>query len=391
MGSRVSARTTKAAKSEKSNNRPKPSLDLSQRKELLFVTVIMLAMLGVAESLSKIFLPPTWTYSEIMNKFGPNYPVVTSDYLPFTTPKSMSFEGDDKPGSNFGRLEFNALGYRGPDPATISKPAGVQRLLVLGDSFVLGWGIRDESKTIPGRLRDLLNPQEAKEKKWEVINAGYHDGYSEDAYYAYLRKEGMELKPDAVAILVFSGNDVADIEGNVWEKTDDLGAPISLYSIRTYTNYHGGLLNSRILPWQYQVPLLRDSRLFLSAVKVIQKYIGEGPVDLTNGSIGIALSLDEAWKRFRISTLATVNYLRQESVPIVYVSFYWLGTPTDQDLYFESIRKLLVDELKVPYRPLHDQLGASHQLPGDWHPNEEGARIIADSIMQLLRQSVDLN
>jgi hypothetical protein len=64
-------------------------------------------------------------------------------------------------------FRYNALGFR--DVEWGAKPSGVHRVIVMGDSFTEGWGVR-EVDTYPRRLERLLNA--AEPDRWEVRNAG---------------------------------------------------------------------------------------------------------------------------------------------------------------------------------------------------------------------------
>jgi lysophospholipase L1-like esterase len=64
-------------------------------------------------------------------------------------------------------FRYNALGFR--DREWGEKRPGVRRVIVLGDSFTEGWGVR-EGDTYPRRLERLL--EAAEPGRWEVRNAG---------------------------------------------------------------------------------------------------------------------------------------------------------------------------------------------------------------------------
>lgn len=71
-------------------------------------------------------------------------------------------------------FRFNSLGCRGMD-RDIPRPNGVTRVLVLGDSFVLGVGVH-ERDTVTERLQALLNGRKGG-PVYEVMNCGV-SGYS---------------------------------------------------------------------------------------------------------------------------------------------------------------------------------------------------------------------
>lgn len=85
----------------------------------------------------------------------------------------------------------------------IAKPAGVRRILVLGDSVVAGHGVAEIDQLIPAQLQRQWPGQSI-----EVLNFGV-GGYSTRAEVELLATRGLAFQPDLV-ILVFLGNDYQD-------------------------------------------------------------------------------------------------------------------------------------------------------------------------------------
>ena len=92
---------------------------------------------------------------------------------------------------------INALGYRGALRARERTP-GVFRIAVLGDSFTLGIGVRDED-TLPARLERELGPG------FEVLNFGV-SSYDTVQEVGYLEGYVSGFAPD-LALIVFFLND----------------------------------------------------------------------------------------------------------------------------------------------------------------------------------------
>jgi hypothetical protein len=80
------------------------------------------------------------------------------------------------------------------------KPAGRQRIVVLGDSYTWGFGVEQ-----PDIFTELL---EESHPGVDVINAGV-SGYATDQQLLWFRSEGVRYSPDLV-LLVFTGNDEHD-------------------------------------------------------------------------------------------------------------------------------------------------------------------------------------
>lgn len=97
-------------------------------------------------------------------------------------------------------VRINTHGFRGPERG-YEKPVGTRRVVVLGDSYVWGFGV-EEAEIFTTLIENRLGP------KLQVINLGV-SGYSTDQELLLYRNEGHRYSPDAV-VLVVASNDVAD-------------------------------------------------------------------------------------------------------------------------------------------------------------------------------------
>ena len=88
------------------------------------------------------------------------------------------------------------------------KPAGVRRVLCVGDSFTAGEQVPIE-QTWPGVLERLLN-ENASGEAWEVVNAGY-PAYCTALEARWLEKFGALFDPDRV-VLALTPNDLLENE-----------------------------------------------------------------------------------------------------------------------------------------------------------------------------------
>jgi hypothetical protein len=93
-------------------------------------------------------------------------------------------------------------GLRVSPHATAPVP-GARRVLVLGDSFVFGWGVTAQESVV-GRLQQALGPSV------EVLNGG-HNGWGPDNEALFLEKEGPSLRPELVLAVVYVGNDLWNV------------------------------------------------------------------------------------------------------------------------------------------------------------------------------------
>lgn len=91
---------------------------------------------------------------------------------------------------------FNRFGLRERDDLTLDKPEGVRRVVCLGDSFTLGWGVRREHNW------PVLVERELRER-WpsvRVLNCGGTGSAYADEYELALRHRHGRFEPDLVLV-----------------------------------------------------------------------------------------------------------------------------------------------------------------------------------------------
>ena len=99
----------------------------------------------------------------------------------------------------------NALGLRGPE-ATLEKPPGVKRVVVLGDSIAFGYWVA-EPDAFPRQLEKLL--PDVPGSRVEVLDFGV-PGYNLDQEIEALRVKALAFEPDVV-VVAFCLNDLEGI------------------------------------------------------------------------------------------------------------------------------------------------------------------------------------
>ena len=114
-----------------------------------------------------------------------------------------------KPGSHYEwqgiSVDINAHGLRGSE-TPYAKPPNTFRILNLGDSVAMGWGIREED-TYGRQLEKLLNTGGDADRHYEVINVGV-PGWNLENELAYLQAEGLKYEPDLILLDLTIVNDV---------------------------------------------------------------------------------------------------------------------------------------------------------------------------------------
>jgi hypothetical protein len=114
-----------------------------------------------------------------------------------------------KPESNYEwqgiPVEINSHGLRSPE-VSYDKPADTVRILNLGDSVAMGWGVREE-ETYGRQLEIAFNEQLLDGERVEVINAGV-PGWNPANELAYLQDVGMRYEPDVILLDMTIVNDI---------------------------------------------------------------------------------------------------------------------------------------------------------------------------------------
>ena len=108
-------------------------------------------------------------------------------------------------------VTHNSQGNRG-DEVGFEKPAGVKRVVVIGDSQAWGYGVADD-ETIPARLSKLLN--EGGGARYEVVNLGV-GGYGTDQAFLKYLVQGRRYAPDIVVLTVFKNDPVENARTVAW-------------------------------------------------------------------------------------------------------------------------------------------------------------------------------
>ena len=109
-------------------------------------------------------------------------------------------------------VHVNSHGTRGPEFET-AKPANTIRILSLGDSKTVGWGLT-EAESYSGLIENMLQQHVGVAKKVEVINAGVN-AWSYAQMHTYFRDYGLKYEPDIVILA----------DANLWTQFSDQNSP----------------------------------------------------------------------------------------------------------------------------------------------------------------------
>ena len=219
-------------------------------------------MLVLAEFGLRLFFPQP-TYSRLLSQLGSYY--APSDYNTFTLKKNYAGTEPSMESSEQVRVTTNSLGLRGPELNESPK------ILMLGDSYTFGVYVGND-ETFPAQLEHRL---QSNGYKYQVVNAGYADGFETDQQFVWLRRNIDNIKPDLVVLDVFLGNDIYFINPDAWVDLDAEGLPrkwldhnLSVEPKRNLRNKVVGA-NTVGVETVYRVPVLRDSHLFVMTGRAV--------------------------------------------------------------------------------------------------------------------------
>lgn len=161
----------------------------------------------------------------IARRSSPTYRRMHSPPQPFVRPHPdrgwelvPGWTGDPEWGT---QLRVNQLGLRGPE-ITEAKPAGVFRILLVGDSVVMGTGL-GEAALVDRRLDYYLNRMSPNHKV-EALNGGV-SGYDIRQMRSFIIDRGLKLSPDVI-VVVTCWNDLPGLSiGDVINPVRDLPVP----------------------------------------------------------------------------------------------------------------------------------------------------------------------
>ena len=174
-------------------------------KNLLLTIFVFLVLVLLLELAARVFLDPvsrvnfTAIPRSIIMK--PDYPGVPYQLRPNGLGKQNFGSNPDGYFDEDSTLTYriNSLGFRGAE-TTLEKPDNTVRIVVIGDSFTFGSGVRSEH-TFPSAMDDFFSEKNL-EKDIEVLNLGA-GRYNTVNEVSLLFHRGGRFDPDIVVICFF--------------------------------------------------------------------------------------------------------------------------------------------------------------------------------------------
>lgn len=270
-------------------------------------------------------------------------------------------------------VAIDSLGYRG-SPFARAKPPGETRILIVGDSFIHGDFVDNES-TLPAQLERVLGQQCHNVR---VINAGL--GGSTIVDHRQIIARSLVLSPDLV-IVGFSENDVSDLARPtpMWEQLRQNRA-----------------LKSRF-PMSLVYEPLRNTALWNLALAVRGRLNARRGADVAPGA-PITSDSDRGVarlrERYQEELLAIRDSLRAHEIPLVFAAFpahltvsgSWTPDQLRWAVNMASTAGILSFDLLPPLQELRLPAESLFLLPHDGHPSPRGYGVGASYLASHLQE-----
>ncbi len=264
-----------------------------------------------------------------------------------------------------------------------------KRILVLGDSFVWGWGVEQEQIFTEQMERLLSNV--------EVINAGVA-GYSTDQELLWLRYEGARYTPDLVVLVMCGNDDYANNKESVYivhpkpvftlDEDNELkiqNVPVPIPSFSRKVIYFGCKYSSLVTLLMIRVrPRLID--LLKSSLLTFDR-IGNNCSDNEGSELSIEHSINQS--KLTLKLLDTMKNEVEEMGArflIISTSSYWISESFDT--YEDFIRSLRENHFDIlDLETIKGYNSDKNFIKGDGHWNKNGHLFVAEQVMAFLNEN----
>jgi lysophospholipase L1-like esterase len=299
------------------------------------------------------------------------------------------------PNIEIGDVKINDFGFR-DDPFPLQKDASEVRILWLGDSIVMGWGVAKEE-----RFTDILNFKlKEQNPKIRTINMAV-ESYSNYQELLVLHRRGITANPNVV-ILGFCWNDILKYEHFV----DSSGTNRFVLQNDSKGIENGNLL--RVRSFQYIFKYSRFLDLARNSISKLVRNLHQSDTKDKNKAT-FSEFLDwylNAWESQQLDTLHTQILTMKKIASTKNAKFIIVLIPlsiqVEQDSEYEKYLARIdnIQEKFYQYCLLHDinvydlKPGLLQMLRKDhrslfldiWHLNKTGHKIAADLIYTDLKK-----
>lgn len=322
------------------------SESLLKNKLLLLFAALLTSVIG-AEFFFRATYPMFATYNTEMARYARDMKMIVNDRV-FRHRANMQ-------GRYYGvEIKTNSQGWREDKEYHRRKQPGVKRILVIGDSITMGWGVKNRN-TYPRLLERRLASDPTLKHKYEVINTGIGNYNTFLEYQMLKRSSG--YNPDMIILGWF----LNDLE--IWHKKN------GVTSFLGKNSYLYGFLWDRLFSMTNLLGLNQD---YLTYYKNLY----------APGSQGRLL--------FEKSLNGIVRFTRRHSIPLVFLNIPDLHSfdPYPFSLANKYIEKLTAKKgiyylnlLETVENENSKKLWVSTEDP---HPNGSANKLFCDSLYDFL-------
>jgi lysophospholipase L1-like esterase len=234
------------------------------KKNALLLSASSMGMLLLIEIFLRA-LAPQPTYSRLLSQLGSYY--AASDYNTFTLKTNYVGTQPSMESSEKVSVTTNSSGLRGAELSEDPK------VLMLGDSYTFGVYVNDDEIFSAAIERQMRKDGYT----YQVVNAGYADGFETDQQYVWLKHNIGKIVPKLVVLNVFLGNDIYFINPSAWYDVDADGLPSKWLDADLYVQPNGILRNTQAgiatvgVQGIYRLPILRDSHVCILVGRAVDK------------------------------------------------------------------------------------------------------------------------
>jgi lysophospholipase L1-like esterase len=271
----------------------------------------------------------------------------------------------------------NSQGFRGPE-LELDFGEDEFRVVCVGDSCTFGKAVK-ESESWPRQLETMMRAEANADWRPVVANLGVN-GYSGKTYELIFREEGVPLKPHLVAL----GYNLNDFP-NVIEATDK--AVFGQRGLRR-------AIPTGVRDWMGRFALYRQARATYYHLNRERDW--KNAESFAAGTASQDLD-SEVWRKQRAFLSAIKSQVDALDSKLAVFLF-----PYESQVYLDSFDTTPIDRLReichqldIPFVDLAAEFRARARemdpapslfLRGDrYHPNAEGYRIVAESVLQVVR------
>jgi len=281
-------------------------------------------------------------------------------------------------------ININSIGLRGTREYSTRKPANVTRILALGDSFVFGWGVRDD-QTFSALI-------EKDHPRLEVLNFGV-PGYGVDQILMTYRTLAKSFEADYVLVHLFPED--------FWRATrafSDTGHAKPYFLLTA-----GGKLQLRNVPVPQpftlrtnQFPEIVEHSAFERVLlkSLTYRLAKQGFMRLGKNLKIVDPDSSDEWRLGRAILDNLIREIRSDGAKPVLV----LDPPeryiraTRQEALHKSVLRFakkenlpILDLTPVFRQAVNAADITAYYIPDDWHWNAQGHELAAKSIIQFLQ------